>query len=101
MADITDIKTILYTEKSLAQQEKGVIVVQTSTRVTKNQLKQIFIDFFGFTPIKINSLRQDGKRKDFKKASKNGTIRKEGYRVDFKKFYVKVPDGAKLDALNG
>ncbi len=36
MADITDIKSILYTEKTLGLQEEGVIVVQTSTRMTKN-----------------------------------------------------------------
>ncbi len=30
MADITDIKTILYTEKSLNLQEQGVVVIQTS-----------------------------------------------------------------------
>ena len=36
MADITDIKTILYTEKSLGLQENGVVVIQTSTSVTKN-----------------------------------------------------------------
>ena len=36
MADITDIKTILYTEKTLSLGEKGVVVIQTSPRVTKN-----------------------------------------------------------------
>ena len=30
MADITDIKTILYTEKTLSLQEQGVVVIQTS-----------------------------------------------------------------------
>ena len=34
MADITDIKSIIYTEKTLSLQEDGVIVVQTSPRVT-------------------------------------------------------------------
>ena len=29
MADITDIKTILYTEKTLDLQESGVVVIQT------------------------------------------------------------------------
>ena len=91
MADITDIKTILYTEKSLGLQERGVIVVQTSTRVTKNQLKEIFKENFGFTPLKINSLRQDGKTKRFK-----GRV---GQRADFKKFYVKIPDGANIESL--
>ena len=46
MADITDIKSILYTEKSLSLQESGVLVVQTSTRVTKNQLKEVFREYF-------------------------------------------------------
>jgi len=31
MADITDIKSILYTENTLGMQEDGVIVVQTGT----------------------------------------------------------------------
>ncbi|MFC2429528.1 MAG: 50S ribosomal protein L23, partial [Campylobacter sp.] len=41
MADITDIKTILYTEKSLGLQENGVVVIQTSPSVTKNGLKSV------------------------------------------------------------
>lgn len=100
MADITDIKSILYTEKSLSLQESGVLVVQTATHVSKNQLKQIFKEYFGIVPVRINSLCQDGKRKDYKKATKNGTLRREGYRNSFKKFYVKVPEGAKLEALS-
>ena len=43
MADITDIKSILYTEKSLGLQEDGVIVVQTSPRMTKNGLKEVHV----------------------------------------------------------
>lgn len=92
MADITDIKAILYTEKSLSLQENGVIVVQTANGVSKNQLKAVFKEYFGFVPLKINSLKQDGKTKRFKG--------KEGKRASFKKFYVKVPEGAKIDALS-
>lgn len=91
MADITDIKSILYTEKSLALQESGVLVVQTSSKVTKNQLKQVFKDYFGFTPLRINSLKQEGKVKRFR-----GRL---GRRSSFKKFYVKIPEGAKIDSL--
>lgn len=92
MVDITDIKMILYTEKSLELQEKNsVMVVQTSTRMTKNRLKKIFKEYFGFTPIKINSLRQSGKVKRFKQ--------REGQRTNFKKFYVKIPEGANIDSL--
>ena len=89
MADITDIKSILYTEKSLALQEKGMLVVQTASSVTKNQLKAVFQEYFGFTPIKINSLKQ---AKRFRG--------REGKRASFKKFYVKIPEGAKIDALS-
>ncbi|RDU54383.1 50S ribosomal protein L23 [Helicobacter sp. MIT 00-7814] len=92
MADITDIKAILYTEKSLSLQENGVIVVQTANGVSKNQLKAVFKEYFGFVPLKINSLKQDGKTKRFRG--------KEGKRASFKKFYVKVPEGAKIDALS-
>ena len=91
MADITDIKSILYTEKSLALQESGILVVQTSMNVSKNQLKQVFKDYFGFTPLRINSLKQSGKVKKFRGV--------EGKRNSYKKFYVKVPEGAKIDSL--
>lgn len=91
MADITDIKSILYTEKSLSLQESGVLVVQTSTRVTKNQLKEVFREYFGVVPVSVNSLRQSGKIKRFK-----GRV---GQRNSYKKFYVKIPEGAKIDSL--
>lgn len=91
MADITDIKSILYTEKSLSLQESGVLVVQTSIKVSKNQLKQVFREYFGFVPERINSLRQNGKAKRFKG--------REGKRASYKKFYVKMPEGAKIDSL--
>ncbi len=92
MADITDIKAILYTEKSLSMQEHGVLVVQTADGVSKNQLKAVFKEYFGFTPIRINSLRQEGKSKRFRGRA--------GKRASFKKFYVKIPEGAKIDALS-
>lgn len=89
MADITDIKTILYTEKTLGLQEDGVVVIQTSTRITKNSLKSILKEYFGIVPLRVNSLRMDGKVKRFK-----GRI---GSRNDFKKFYVKLPEGSTLE----
>ncbi len=92
MADITDIKAIIYTEKSLNLQEDGVIVVQTSTRVTKNSLKEIFREFFGIKPLKVNSMRVAGKVKRFKGI--------EGKRADSKKFYVKLPEDAKIESLS-
>jgi len=92
MADITDIKSIVYTEKALNLQEQGVLVVQTTPKVTKNQLKEIFKEYFGVTPIKVNSLRQKGKTKKFRGI--------EGRRPDYKKFYVKLPDDAKIESLS-
>jgi len=89
MADITDIKTILYTEKTLGLQESGVVVIQTSPKMTKNRLKEILKEYFGITPLRVNSLRADGKVKRFKG--------KLGVRNDVKKFYVKLPDGASLE----
>ena len=91
MADITDIKSILYTEKTLELQESGVIVVKTSPRVTKTGLKEIFREYFGVVPSRINSLNQEGKRKSFRGV--------KGKQNDFKKFYVKLPEGAQLDSL--
>ncbi len=91
MADITDIKSIVYTEKSLGLQEEGYIVIQTSDKVTKNQLKAILKEYFGVTPVKINSLRMQGKRKRFRGI--------EGRRDNYKKFYVKLPEGANIESL--
>jgi len=90
MADITDIKSVLYTEKTLASKE-NLVVIKTSTRVTKNRLKVIFREYFGINPEKITSLNQKGKVKKFK-----GII---GKRDDFKKFYVKLPEGATIESL--
>jgi large subunit ribosomal protein L23 len=92
MADITDIKSIVYTEKALNLQEEGVLVVQTTPKVTKNQLKEIFKEYFGVTPLKVNSLKQKGKVKRFRGV--------EGKRPDYKKFYVKLPEDAKLESLS-
>jgi large subunit ribosomal protein L23 len=92
MADITDIKSIIYTEKTIELQENGVIVVQTSTRMTKNSLKEVFREYFGVNPTKVNSLRQDGKAKRFKGI--------QGRRPSFKKFYVTLPQGAEIANLS-
>ncbi|MBN2721910.1 MAG: 50S ribosomal protein L23 [Sulfurovaceae bacterium] len=91
MADITDIKTIMYTEKSLALQEAGVIVVQTTPKMTKNGLREVFKEFFGISPLRINSMRVNGKVKRFKGI--------QGKRNDVKKFYVKLPEDAKIESL--
>jgi len=91
MADITDIKSIIYTEKSLALQEDGVIVVQTSPRMTKTGLKEVFREYFGIIPTKINSLNQSGKVKRFRGIA--------GKQNDYKKFYVTLPEGAQIESL--
>ncbi len=92
MADITDIKSIVYTEKALNLQEQGVLVVQTSPKVTKNQIKEIFKDYFGIKVLGVNSLRQKGKTKRFRGVA--------GKRNDYKKFYVSVPEDAKIESLS-
>ncbi len=91
MADITDIKSILYTEKTLSLQEDGVIVVQTSPCMTKTGLKEVFREYFGIIPTKINSLNQSGKVKRFRGV--------QGKQKDFKKFYVTLPEGAQIESL--
>ncbi|BCD59494.1 MULTISPECIES: 50S ribosomal protein L23 [unclassified Nitratiruptor] len=91
MADITDIKSIIYTEKSLGLQEEGYVVIQTSDKMTKNQLKAVLKEYFGVTPVKINSLRMKGKTKRFRGV--------EGKRDNYKKFYVKLPEGASIESL--
>jgi large subunit ribosomal protein L23 len=91
MADITDIKSIMYTEKTIELQEDGVIVVQTTPRMTKNGLKEVFREFFGITPVRVNSMRVNGKVKRFRGVA--------GKRPDMKKFYVKLPEDAKIESL--
>ncbi len=91
MADITDIKSILYTEKSLELQEHGIVVIQTSPRMTKNGLKEVLREYFGFIPLRVNSMNQKGKVKKFKGIP--------GKRDNFKKFYVTLPEGAKIESL--
>ncbi len=91
MADITDIKSIMYTEKSLDLQEEGILVVQTTPRMTKNGLKEVFREYFGIKPLRVNSMRMHGKVKRFKGI--------EGKRPDSKKFYVKLPEDAKIESL--
>ncbi|MEK6658562.1 MAG: 50S ribosomal protein L23 [Campylobacterota bacterium] len=91
MADITDIKSILYTEKTLGMQEDGIIVVQTSPRMTKSGLKEVFREYFGIIPSRVNSLNQSGKIKKFRGMT--------GKQNDFKKFYVKLPEGAQIESL--
>lgn len=91
MADITDIKSIIYTEKTLGLQEEGVVVVQTSPRMTKNALKEVFREYFGIVPARVNSLNQSGKTKRFRGVA--------GKQNDFKKFYVKLPEGAQIESL--
>jgi large subunit ribosomal protein L23 len=91
MADITDIRSIMYTEKTLGLQEEGVVVVQTSPRMTKNSLKEVFREYFGIVPTRVNSLNQSGKTKRFRGVA--------GKQNDFKKFYVKLPEGAQIESL--
>lgn len=91
MADITDIKTIIYTEKTLSLQENGIVVIQTSPKMTKNGLKAVLKEYFGITPLRVNSLRLDGKVKKFR-----GRV---GVRNDVKKFYVKLPEGVSLENM--
>jgi len=91
MADITDIKSILYTEKTLGMQEDGIIVVQTSPRMSKTGLKEVFREYFGIIPTRINSLNQSGKIKKFRGVA--------GKQNDFNKFYVKLPEGAQIESL--
>lgn len=97
MASLADIKSILYTEKTLGLQEKGVLVIQTSPKVTKNQIKEIMKSSFGFTPLSINSLRQSGKSKRIRSLKK--VTGGYGTRASFKKFYIKLPEDVKLDQI--
>jgi large subunit ribosomal protein L23 len=92
MADITDIKSVIHTEKAMNQQgQDAVIVVQTSPKMTKNGLKKVFQEYFGILPLSVNSVRMEGKHKRFKGQT--------GQRDSFKKFYVKVPQEAQFYSM--
>ena len=91
MADITDIKSILYTEKTLGMQEDNIIVVSTSPRMTKTGLKEVFREYFGIVPSRVNSLNQAGKVIMFRGV--------KGKQNNFKKFYVTLPEGAQIESL--
>jgi large subunit ribosomal protein L23 len=91
MADITDIKSIVYTEKVLGLNDENTIVIKTSPRMTKNAIKEVFREYFGVSVVRVNSLRQSGKAKRFRGV--------QGKRDDFKKFYVKVPEGTTIESL--
>jgi large subunit ribosomal protein L23 len=91
MADITDIKSIVYTEKVLGIENDNLVVIKTSPKMNKNSIKEIFKEYFGVNPVRVNSLRQSGKVKRFKGI--------QGSRPDFKKFYVQLPEGSKIESL--
>jgi large subunit ribosomal protein L23 len=91
MADITDIKSIVYTEKVLGIENDNLVVIKTSPKMNKNSIKEIFKEYFGVNPVRVNSLRQSGKVKKFRGA--------QGKRPDFKKFYVQLPEGSKIESL--
>ena len=91
MANITDIKSILYTEKSLNLQEYGVVVVKTSQRVTKNTLREIFREFFDIQPLKINVAKIPSKTKRFRN--------RLGKTTEYKKFFVTLPEGKEIESL--
>jgi large subunit ribosomal protein L23 len=59
--------------------------------MTKNGLKAVFQEYFGIKPLKVNSMRVKGKVKRFK-----GIV---GKRADSKKFYVLLPEDAKIESL--
>jgi large subunit ribosomal protein L23 len=91
MADITDIKSIVYTEKVLGIESDNLVVIKTSPKMNKSSIKEIFKEYFGVNPVRVNSLRQNGKVKRFKGI--------QGKRPDFKKFYVQLPEGSKIESL--
>jgi large subunit ribosomal protein L23 len=91
MADITDIKSIVYTEKVLGIENDNLVVIKTNPKMNKNSVKEVFKEYFGVNPIRVNSLRQSGKVKKFKGI--------QGKRPDFKKFYVQLPEGSKIESL--
>ena len=91
MTDIKDIKSILYTEKTLNMQDRSIVVFKTSTNMTKNRLKVILKDFLKVDALKINSLRVKPKKMKFK-----GIV---GHKSGYKKFYVQIPENANIGEI--
>jgi large subunit ribosomal protein L23 len=59
--------------------------------MTKNGLKEVFREYFGIKPLRVNSLNQAGKVKKFRGVT--------GKQNNFKKFYVTLPEGAEIQSL--
>jgi large subunit ribosomal protein L23 len=59
--------------------------------MTKTGLKEVFREYFGIIPSRVNSLNQSGKIKKFRGVA--------GKQNDLKKFYVKLPEGAQIESL--
>ena len=90
MADITDIKTIIYTEKnSRPSRTRRLLLSKLHQELQKNSLKAVLQEYFGVTPVRVNSLRISGKVKRFRGRA--------GQRDEIKKFYVKLPEGVSLE----
>ena len=66
-------------------------IIKIPNKMTKNSLKEVLKNYFGFVPLKVNSMRVNGKVKRFRGI--------EGKRPDMKKFYVKLPEDAKIESL--
>jgi dihydroorotate dehydrogenase (fumarate) len=68
--------------------ELNVFILPSDPKKSAEEIRKTYFDI---TPLKVNSLRQSGKEKRFRGV--------KGKQVDFKKFYVWLPNGAKIKGL--
>jgi len=81
------------TEKSLGLQEQNKYSFLVPNSANKNQVKIAFKFAFGFSPLKVQSFIQKGKKKtDWRK-------RKTFYQSNLKKVIITLPKDKKLDLL--
>lgn len=74
------------TEKAFqATNNNNVYAFKVSKNATKSQISKAIAKAFGVKVLTVNTLNNEGKRKNFK--------RQEGKRSDWKKAYVKIEKG--------
>lgn len=81
------------TEKAVACSERNQVVFKVRLDADKQSIRKAVEGLFGVTVLKVNSLRQKGKRKVFRG--------RRGRRSDYKKAIVTLKAGEHIDLSEG
>ena len=87
------IRRPLMTEKSMRSIENNQVVFLVDMNSTKTEIKKAVEQVFGVKVTAVNTLRQNGKVKFFR--------RTKGVRSDVKKAFVTLAEGQKIDVTAG